>query len=146
VLAHSSLLAHRAGMRMLQAVGIFGLATVGFGLSTNFWLTLMLLAILGAADMVSVVVRQTLVQSETPDELRGRVAAVNTVFIGASNELGEFVSGTLAWLVGPSAAVVIGGAGTIMLAALWRLWFPDLAQRDTLIRGEATKVRVPHKA
>jgi len=146
VLAHSPLLSRHAGMRMLQAVGVFGLATVGFGLSTNFGLTLVLLAVLGAADMVSVVVRQTLVQTETPDELRGRVAAVNTVFIGASNELGEFESGTLAWLIGPSAAVVIGGAGTIMLAALWRFWFPDLARRDTLIRseiaakGEAQKV------
>jgi MFS family permease len=136
VLAHSSLLAHRAGLRMLQAVGIFGLATVGFGLSTNFGLTLVLLAILGAADMVSVVVRQTLVQAETPDGLRGRVAAVNTVFIGASNELGEFESGTLAWLVGPSSAVVIGGIGTIMLAVLWRTWFPDLARRDSLMRSE----------
>jgi MFS family permease len=146
VLAHSSLLSHRAGPRMLQAVGIFGLATVGFGLSTNFWLTLALLAVLGAADMVSVVVRQTLVQAETPDELRGRVAAVNTVFIGASNELGEFESGTLAWLVGPSAAVIIGGTGTIMLAALWRFWFPDLAQRDTLIRSEAKKGSGPQPA
>lgn len=138
VLAHSSLLSHRAGLRMLQAVAIFGLATIGFGLSTNFGLTLVLLAILGAADMVSVVVRQTLVQAETPDDLRGRVAAVNTVFIGASNELGEFESGTLAWLVGPPAAVVIGGVGTFMLAICWRFWFPDLARRDSLIRSEAT--------
>ena len=107
-------------------------------MSTNFGLTLVLLAILGAADMVSVVVRQTLVQSETPDDLRGRVAAVNTVFIGASNELGEFESGTLAWLVGPPAAVVIGGVGTFMLAICWRFWFPDLARRDSLIRSEAT--------
>lgn len=146
VLAHSSLLTHRAGLRMLQAVGIFGLATVGFGLSTNFGLTLVLLAILGAADMVSVVVRQTLVQAETPDDLRGRVAAVNTVFIGASNELGEFESGTLAWLTSPSTAVVIGGIGTIMLAALWRFWFPDLAQRDSLIRSEAKAHNEPSKA
>ena len=138
VLAHSSLLSRRAGLRMLQAVAIFGLATIGFGLSTNFGLTLVLLVILGAADMVSVVVRQTLVQSETPDDLRGRVAAVNTVFIGASNELGEFESGTLAWLVGPPAAVVIGGVGTFMLAICWRSWFPDLARRDSLIRSEAT--------
>lgn len=139
VLAHSSLLARRAGLRMLQAVGVFGLATIGFGLSTNFGLTLVLLAILGAADMVSVVVRQTLVQAETPDELRGRVAAVNTVFIGASNELGEFESGTLAWLVGPSAAVVMGGIGTFMLAVFWRSWFPDLAQRDALVRSEVAR-------
>jgi MFS family permease len=134
VLAHSSLLSRQAGLRMLMAVGTFGLATIGFGLSTNFTLTLGLLAILGAADMVSVVVRQTLVQAETPDELRGRVAAVNTVFIGASNELGEFESGTLAWLVGPSAAVVIGGIGTVLLAVSWRSWFPDLARRDALVQ------------
>lgn len=135
VLAHSSLIAHRAGLRMLQAIGIFGLATVGFGLSTNFILTLALLAVLGAADMVNVVVRQTLIQVETPNELRGRVAAVNTVFIGASNELGEFESGTLAWLVGPSAAVVIGGIGTITLALLWGRWFPELAARRSLTRS-----------
>jgi MFS family permease len=136
VLAHSSILSHRAGLRMLQAVGVFGLATIGFGLSTNFILTLALLVVLGAADMVSVVVRQTLVQVETPDELRGRVAAVNAVFIGASNELGEFESGTLAWLVGPVAAVVIGGLGTLSLAVFWRFVFPDLARRDSLVRSE----------
>jgi len=136
VLAHSSLLSNRAGLRMLQAVGIFGLATIGFGLSTNFILTLVLLAVLGAADMVSVVVRQTLVQVETPDELRGRVAAVNAVFIGASNELGEFESGMLAWLIGPVAAVVLGGFGTLSLAVFWRFIFPDLAQRDSLLRSE----------
>ncbi|MCB8823294.1 MFS transporter [Microvirga rosea] len=136
VLAHSSLLARHAGLRMLQAVGIFGLATIGFGLSTSFGLTLVFLAILGAADMVSVVVRQTLVQAETPDDLRGRVAAVNTVFIGASNELGEFESGTLAWLIGPAPAVVVGGVGTVLLAVCWRFWFPELARRDTLVRDE----------
>jgi MFS family permease len=135
-LTHSSLLAHRAGLRMLQAVGVFGLATIGFGLSTSFGLTLALLAVLGAADMVSVVVRQTLIQVETPDHLRGRVAAVNTVFIGASNELGEFESGTLAWLVGPVPAVVIGGVGTVTLALLWARWFPELARRDSLVRKD----------
>jgi len=146
VLAHSSLLTRRAGLRMLQAVGIFGLATIGFGLSKSFGLTLVLLIILGAADMVSVVVRQTLVQAETPDELRGRVAAVNTVFIGASNELGEFESGTLAWLVGAPAAVVIGGVGTFTLAVLWKFWFPDLAHRDQLVRSEVPRGAEPHKA
>ena len=130
-LAHSSLLARHAGRRMLQAVAVFGLATIGFGLSTNFYLTLVFLVILGAADMVSVVVRQTLVQLETPDALRGRVAAVNTVFIGAdSNELGEFESGTLAWLVGPVPAVVLGGIGTLLIALLWTRWFPALASRE----------------
>jgi MFS family permease len=133
VLAHSALLSRHAGRRMLLAVGVFGLATIGFGLSRSFGLSLFLLALLGAADMVSVVVRQTLVQLETPDGLRGRVAAVNTVFVGASNELGEFESGTLAWLVGPAPAVAIGGAGTVLLALLWWRWFPELARRDSLI-------------
>jgi hypothetical protein len=135
-LGHSTLLARHAGRRMLEAVAIFGLATIGFGLSTNFYLTLVLLAILGAADMVSVVVRQTLVQLETPDRLRGRVAAVNTVFIGASNELGEFESGTLAWLVGPVPAVVLGGIGTVLIALMWSRWFPALAARDLHSAGQ----------
>jgi MFS family permease len=98
---------------MLMAVGVFGLATIVFGLSANLYLSLACLFVLGAADMISVYVRQTLVQLETPDAMRGRVAAVNSVFIGASNELGEFESGVLAALVGPVAAVVLGGLGTI---------------------------------
>jgi MFS family permease len=126
VLAHSSLLARRAGLRMLQAVGVFGLATVGFGLSTSFGLTLVLLAILGAADMVSVVVRQTLVQAETPDDLRGRVAAVNTVFIGASNELGEFESGVTAKWWGAVRAVIVGGIATLVVTGVWIRLFPTL--------------------
>jgi MFS family permease len=136
VLAHSSLLSRHAGHRMLMAVGVFGLATIGFGLSRSLGLTLFLLFLIGAADMVSVVVRQTLVQVETPDGLRGRVAAVNTVFIGASNELGEFESGTLAWLIGPAPAVVVGGVGTVMLALLWWRCFPELAGRDSLVPKE----------
>jgi MFS family permease len=135
-LAHSSLLAHRVGLRMLGAVAVFGLATIGFGLSRSFPLTLILLAVIGAADMVSVVVRQTLVQAETPDELRGRVSAVNTLFIGASNELGEFEAGTLAWLVGATPAGVIGGACTIGIAALWARWFPELRGRDQLVAAQ----------
>jgi hypothetical protein len=134
-LAHTSLLARRAGLRMLQAVAVFGLATIGFGLTQSFGLALVLLAVLGAADMVSVVIRQTLVQSETPDALRGRVAAVNTLFIGASNELGEFESGALARLVGAVPAVVIGGVGTVALAGLWSRLFPALARRDRLVEN-----------
>src|SRR3712207_7326157 len=103
---------------------------VVFGLSKDFLLSLAALAVSGAADMVSVVVRQTLVQIETPDAMRGRVAAVNSAFIGASNELGEFESGTLAGLVGAAPAVVLGGAGTLLVAALWARWFPDLRRRD----------------
>jgi MFS family permease len=133
-LAHSSLLARRIGRRMLIAVTVFGLATVGIGLSQHFILTLVLLAVVGGADMVSVVIRQTLVQSETPDRLRGRVSAVNTLFIGASNEIGEFESGALAWLVGAVPAVVVGGLSTIGIAALWSRWFPELRDRDKLVR------------
>lgn len=126
-------LQRRAGLRMFQAVAIFGVATIGFGLSTSFPLSLAFLVVLGAADMVSVVIRQTLVQAETPDAMRGRVAAVNSVFIGASNELGEFESGVVAALIGTVPAVVVGGAGTLLVAALWARWFPTLRQRDRLV-------------
>jgi MFS family permease len=137
-LAMAFTLAHRpvarnAGRRMLQAVALFGLSTIGFGLSTSLHLSLACLALIGAADMVNVYVRQTLVQTETPDAMRGRVAAVNSIFIGASNELGEFESGTLAALLGAVPAVVIGGAATIAVAALWGRMFPQLAARDRLI-------------
>ncbi|MFC7397040.1 MFS transporter [Chelatococcus sp. GCM10030263] len=126
-------LARRAGYRMFTAVMIFGLATIVFGLSTNFFLSLGALTVLGAADMISVFVRQTLVQADTPDAMRGRVAAVNTVFIGASNQLGEFESGTLAAFIGVVPAVVVGGAGTILIALLWTRVFPALLHRDRLI-------------
>jgi predicted MFS family arabinose efflux permease len=131
LLAHRPLRRH-TGRRMFQAVAVFGLATVGFGLSTSPPLSLACLLVLGAADMVSVFIRQTLVQLETPDAMRGRVAAVNAVFIGASNELGEFESGTLAALVGAVPAVVAGGLGTLLVAGLWARWFPALRARDRL--------------
>jgi MFS family permease len=131
-LAHRPLMRH-TGRRMFQAVAVFGLATIGFGLSTSLPLSLLCLFVLGAADMISVFVRQTLVQIDTPDAMRGRVAAVNAVFIGASNELGEFESGVLAALVGTVPAVVIGGAGTLAVAALWARWFPALRDRDRLV-------------
>ncbi|MFO1288885.1 MAG: MFS transporter [Rubrivivax sp.] len=122
----------RAGRTLLAAVALFGVATLVFGLATSFWLAMAALAISGAADMVSVVIRQSLVQLETPDAMRGRVSAVNSVFIGASNQLGEFESGaTAAWL-GPVGSVVLGGIGTIVVAALWLRLFPALARRDTL--------------
>ncbi len=108
------------------------LATGCWGLSTSFVLSLIVLAISGAADMVSVVVRQTLVQLETPNEMRGRVSAINSVFIGASNQLGEFESGATAALMGPVGSVVLGGVGTLLVAAAWLRYFPDLAQRDRL--------------
>lgn len=123
-------LKRNVGQRLLTAVAVFGLATVTFGLSTHFGLSLLALALTGAADSVSVVIRMTLVQLETPDEMRGRVAAVNSIFIGASNQLGEFESGATAALFGPIASVVSGGVGTLLIAAAWLRLFPTLARRD----------------
>jgi len=111
---------------------MFGIATIGFGLSHNLWLSLIMLAILGAADMVSVVIRRVLVQVSTPDPMRGRVSAVESVFIGASNELGEFESGVTAAWFGAVPAVVLGGVGTLTVVALWAWLFPQLRQVDTL--------------
>jgi MFS family permease len=126
-------LRRRTGVWMLGAVAVYGAVTLVFGLSTHVVLSLVALALGGAADMVSIVVRQTLVQLETPDAMRGRVSAVNSVFIGASNQLGEFESGaTAAWL-GPVGSVVLGGVGTLVVAALWWRWFPQLARRDHLV-------------
>jgi MFS family permease len=125
-------LQHRVGRKLLAAVAAYGVCMVVFGLSTNFFLSLAVLAVSGGMDMVSVVVRQTLVQLATPDAMRGRVAAVNTLFIGASNQLGEFESGAVAALVGPVASVVLGGIGTVAVAALWVRLFKPLAQRDRL--------------
>ena len=130
-------LQRKVGARMLIAVAVFGAATLVFGLSTNLALSMAALTITGAADMVSVVVRQTLVQLETPDAMRGRVSAVNSVFIGASNQLGEFESGATAALFGPVGAVVAGGIGTIAVALLWFRVFPALAQRDEMWKSRA---------
>ncbi len=122
----------RAGHVLLGAVAVYGLATLVFALSTAYLLSLAALALGGAADMVSVVIRQSLVQLDTPDAMRGRVSAVNSVFIGASNQLGEFESGvTAAWL-GPVGSVVLGGLGTLFVAMLWFRIFPALASRDAL--------------
>jgi MFS family permease len=114
------------GVKMLAAVGVFGAATVVFGLSTNMLLSLACLMLLGIADMFSVYVRQSLIQLSTPNEMRGRVGAVSSLFISGSNELGEAESGFLAALVGPVAAVVAGGVGAMLVAALWSRWFPEL--------------------
>ena len=117
---------HHAGRTMLMAVGGFGVATVLFGLSRWFWLSMLLLFVMGALDTISVVVRHTLVQVLTPDSMRGRVSAVNNVFIVASNDLGGFESGVTAWLFGPVVAVVAGGVGAILIVCgAARLW-PDL--------------------
>jgi MFS family permease len=121
------------GPLLLGSVAVYGLATLVFGLSTVMLLSMAALVVSGAADMVSVVIRQTLVQLETPDAMRGRVSAVNSLFIGASNQLGEFESGaTAAWL-GPVGSVVLGGVGTLVVAGLWLRLFPALARRDALL-------------
>ncbi len=116
----------RAGAAMFGGVVIFGLATITFGVSTSFSLSLAVLTVLGAADMVSVFVRHMLVQLQTPDALRGRVSAVNAMFIGASNELGELESGVTAAWWGLVPSVVVGGLATLAVAGLWARWFPPL--------------------
>jgi MFS family permease len=126
-------LRRRVGLRLLGAVAVFGLATVVFGLSTHFVLSWLALAVTGAADNISVVTRLTLVQLETPDAMRGRVAAVNSLFIGASNQLGEFESGATAEWFGPVGSVVLGGLGTVLIAAVWLRQFPALARRDHMV-------------
>ena len=122
----------RVGKVMFAAVAIYGVATLCFALSTVFVLSMLALWVSGAADMVSVVIRQSLVQLETPDAMRGRVSAVNSIFIGASNQLGEFESGATAALLGPVGSVLLGGIGTLAVAALWMKLFPALAQRERL--------------
>ncbi len=125
----------RAGKKLFTATTIFGLATVGLGLSTDFYLSLVLLWLIGASDVFSVVIRQTLVQSDTPDAMRGRVAAVNSLFIGASNELGEFESGATAALFGLVPAILLGGVGTVAVAFSWAWIFPQLRKRDHLVEA-----------
>ena len=119
-----------AGHIMFVCVALFGAFTVVFGLSTVAWLSILALILLGAADMVSVVIRETLLQLWTPDEVRGRVNAVNSVFVSASNELGEFESGLTARLFGVVRAVVLGGVGTLVITGLWALIFPELRRTD----------------
>lgn len=125
-------LQRKVGRTLLLAVGLYGLCMLVFGASTSLALSMAALGVSGGADMVSVVIRQSLVQLETPNEMRGRVSAVNSVFIGASNQLGEFESGATAALMGPVGSVLLGGIGTLVVAALWLKLFPGLAQKDTL--------------
>ncbi|WP_426115792.1 MFS transporter [Pseudomonas sp. DSP3-2-2] len=120
------------GRVMFTAVGVFGVATIAFGLSTSFWFSLAVLVVLGAADMISMVIRASFVQLETPDEMRGRVSAVNGLFIGASNQLGEFESGLTAHWLGTVPAVVLGGVGTLAVTGIWIKLFPTLANRDRM--------------
>lgn len=123
---------HRAGFYMFTGVALFGLGTVVFGLSATPWISIAALVVMGAADMISVYVREILITLWTPDELRGRVNAVNMVFIGASNELGEFRAGMMASGFGAVFAVVFGGMGTLLVSGLWALGFPQLRKIDTL--------------
>jgi MFS family permease len=129
----------RVGRVLLGAVAVYGVATLAFALSSVFALSLLALWVGGAADMVSVVIRQSLVQLETPDAMRGRVSAVNSIFIGASNQLGEFESGaTAAWL-GPVGSVLLGGAGSLLVATVWMKLFPALTRRDQFTEGSLQK-------
>ena len=125
-------LKNKAGMRLFVCVGIFGAATILFGLSQNLALSLAALAIAGGADMVSVVVRSSVLQLATPPEMRGRVSAVNSMFLGFSNELGEFESGLTAQWLGAVRATVAGGIGAMMVTGLWSLLFPALRDADEL--------------
>jgi MFS family permease len=122
----------KAGVFMFGGVAVFGLATCLFAVSRNLWLSVAALAVLGGADMLSVYVRQTLVQLVTPDAMRGRVAAVSSVFIGASNELGEFESGVVARFLGPVGAALFGGIGAVIVTGAWAGLFPALRKADRL--------------
>jgi MFS family permease len=142
VLAHLPPL-RRAGPALLIAVSLFGLATIGFGLSRWYLLSLAALAVAGAADSVSVVIRMTLAQLGTPDHLRGRVSAVNSLFIGTSNELGHFESGALASLVGPVAAVVAGGVGTLVVVGAVAVKWPELGAMGEIEKSLRTAPAAP---
>jgi len=132
VLAHRPV-TRQAGKIMLWSVAGFGVFTIVFGLSRSLVLSLISLLLLGASDMVSVIIRGTLVQLSTPDEMRGRVSAVNSLFIGTSNEFGQFESGVTAQWFGTVPAVVLGGVGTLAVIALWARLFPELREADRLV-------------
>ncbi len=129
-------LKRRVGATMLWCVSAFGVFTIVFGISRSLVLSLTALALVGASDMVSVVIRATLVQLATPDEMRGRVNAVDMIFIGASNELGQFESGVTAGWFGTVPSVVLGGIGTLVVTALWAWWFPALRRADSFTSSE----------
>lgn len=136
ILARHTLSRH-LGMKMFAAVAGFGVATIVFGLSQNFWLSLIALAALGASDQVSVVIRNSMVQLATPDHMRGRVSAVHMLFVGTSNQLGEFRAGVSAGLFGTIQAVVLGGVGTLLVTALWMPLFPQLRRIDRYAEATA---------
>jgi MFS family permease len=126
----------KTGWTMLLCVAGFGIFTILFGISRNLYLSLAALILVGASDMVSVIIRGVLIQVATPDEMRGRVNAVDMVFIGASNQLGEAESGLTAHWFGTVPAVIIGGVGTLIVTALWAWSFPDLRRADRLTSDE----------
>jgi MFS family permease len=125
-------LERNVGRTMLIAVAVFGIATIVFALSTSIVLSVAALMVLGASDTISVVIRSSLVQLLTPDEMRGRVNAVNSLFIGASNQLGDFESGMVASLLGPVGAGIVGGVGTIAIVIAWAALFPGLRKVQSL--------------
>jgi MFS family permease len=135
VVAHRPI-RRRAGMMMLWCVAGFGVFTILFGISRSFALSMIALVLVGASDMVSVIIRATLVQIATPDEMRGRVNAVDMLFIGVSNELGEFESGFTAQWFGTVPAVILGGLGTLVVIGIWAWWFPELRKADRLTAAE----------
>ena len=128
----------RVGRLLLGAVAVFGLATLVFAVSHWLALTLAALTLLGASDMISVVIRMSLVQLGTPDDMRGRVGAVNSLFIGASNQIGEFESGVTAAWFGAVPSVIIGGIGTLLVVLIWARVFPELARRDRMVPRDRT--------
>lgn len=135
----------RAGLKMFIAVMLFGLSIVGFALSRSVWLSMVMLCASGAADVISVVVRSSLVQLETPDEMRGRVSAINALFIGTSNQLGEFESGVTASWFGIVPATIIGGLGSVVVALIWMKKFPELRNLQhlgELAEGEEANVTI----
>jgi len=136
LLAHRPL-KRRVGPAMLWCVAGFGVFTIIFGLSRSLILSLISLLLVGATDMVSVVIRAILVQLGTPNEMRGRVNAVDMIFIGASNQLGEFESGLTAQWFGTVPAVVLGGVGTLLVIAIWAWRFPELRQADRMVSPQA---------
>lgn len=140
-LAKSDFVKRGAGRKLFATIVIYGFATALFGLSEWFILSLVLLVIVGASDMISVVIRHTMVQAETPDELRGRVAAVNSLFLTSASELSQFRAGMMAGALGVVPAVVIGGLVAASLSIIWPRWFPGLKQRDHLVEPEPTSSR-----
>jgi len=139
-LTHNRFVHRDTGTKLFAAIAVFGLAIAAFGVSQSFVLSILLLVVVGAADMVSVVIRHTMVQAETPDGLRGRVSAVNSLFITSASELGQLRAGVMAGLIGAVPTVVIGGLAAAGLYLLWPRLFPELARRDHLVEPDGAKV------